>query len=302
MRKILIIGGTGFIGFHLAKKVLKLGWKVTSISRKKPKKKRILGKVIYKICDITNKKLLQKKIKPNFDYVVNLGGHVDHSNKEKTYLSHYVGLKNLTDIFLTNYPKSFIQIGTGGEYGKTKSPHKENNICKPISIYNKSKLLSSKLLLNLYSTVGFPCTILRLYQAFGTHQDTNRLIPIVIHNCMHNRSFSCSDGSQFRDFIYIDDLVNIIIRCIRSKKAKGEIFNVGTGKPRKIKNLINSINLVIKKGKPLFGKIKLRSDEAKKTYPSIKKAKKFLKWKPIVSFEDGLKKTIKYFETQIEKE
>ena len=99
-KKILIVGGTGFIGYHLAKKSLKKGWEVTSISSKPPKKIRYLSKVEYLFCDISNKISLRKKIKKNFKYVVNLGGHVDHSNKKKTFNSHYIGCKNLSSIFL----------------------------------------------------------------------------------------------------------------------------------------------------------------------------------------------------------
>ena len=82
---ILIIGGTGFIGYHLAKKSLKKGWQVTSISSHPPKKIRYLPKVKYIRCNITNKKLLKRSIRKPFDYVVNLGGYVDHSNKKKNF-------------------------------------------------------------------------------------------------------------------------------------------------------------------------------------------------------------------------
>ena len=97
-KSILIVGGTGFIGYHLAKESLKKGWLVTSISTRKPKKLRKLKKVKYIICDITKKNSLDKKVKQQFTYVVNLGGYVDHSNKAKTYRSHYLGCKNLTEI------------------------------------------------------------------------------------------------------------------------------------------------------------------------------------------------------------
>ena len=88
-KNILIVGGTGFIGYHLAKKSIEKGWQVTSISSRYPKKIRYLSKVKYIICDITKKRLLNKSIRKSFDYVVNLGGYVDHSNKKKTLKSHY---------------------------------------------------------------------------------------------------------------------------------------------------------------------------------------------------------------------
>ena len=87
-KKILITGGSGFIGYHLAKKCLSLKWTVTSLSSTKPKKKRILKNVKYIICDLSNKKKLFNKVNSNFDYVVNLAGHVDHSDKKKTLSGH----------------------------------------------------------------------------------------------------------------------------------------------------------------------------------------------------------------------
>ena len=80
---ILIVGGTGFIGFFLARKCLELGWSVTSISARKPRKLRKLSKVKYLISDISQKNFSKKISKREFDYVVNLGGYVDHNNKKK---------------------------------------------------------------------------------------------------------------------------------------------------------------------------------------------------------------------------
>ena len=72
-------------------------------------------------------------------------------------------------------------MGSAGEYGKISSPHKEKYLgASSASVYNKSKLLASKFLLNLHKQKEFPATVLRLYQAYGPKQDTNRLIPIVM--------------------------------------------------------------------------------------------------------------------------
>jgi len=152
---ILIVGGTGFIGYHLAKKSLKKGWQVTSISSRSPRKKRYLPKVKYIICDIAKKKSLKKNIRKPFTYVVNLGGYVDHTNKKKTFESHYTGCKNLAEIFLKNEPMAFVQMGSSAEYGAVKSPQKENAKCNPKSVYGRAKLLSSIYLIDLLENKNF---------------------------------------------------------------------------------------------------------------------------------------------------
>ena len=153
--KILIIGGTGFIGYHLAKKCLEQKWEVASISTKSPLKKRYIKNIKYIICDISKKNSIKNKIKEDFDFVINLGGYVDHKNIKKTYASHYIGLKNLANFFLKKNIKLFIQIGTGGEYGKILSPHREGNEKIPKTIYNKSKYLATQHLSNLSKRKNF---------------------------------------------------------------------------------------------------------------------------------------------------
>ena len=294
-KRILITGGTGFIGYYLAKKCLSKKWSVVSFSKNIPKKVRYLKNVQYFKGDLSIKKDL-KVLTQNFDYVVNLGGYVDHKNKSKTINSHYVGCKNLSNFLINKNIKSFIQIGSSGEYGKIKSPQKENSIGTPKSFYTRAKFMATNHLLKLYKKKQFPVTILRLYQAYGPKQDINRFIPIVVYACINKKTFDCSDGNQFRDFIHVKDVVASILWAIKNSKARGEILNIGTGKPKKIKNIINFLVKRLKGGKPIFGKIKLRSDEMKKIYPDLKKVKKVLKWSPKIKFSKGLEETIKYYE------
>ena len=297
-KKILIIGGTGFIGKHLASKCLSLNWNVTSISSTKPPQDKTLKKVKYIICDISKKKFLYKAIKKKFDYVVNLGGYVDHKKKIKTYNSHYLGVKNLADFFLKKDITSFVQMGSSLEYGSLNSPHKEEmktNVRKLRSVYASSKLKATNYLILLNKKYDFPCTILRLYLTYGPKQDQNRLIPIIINSCLKNYKFDCSDGKQFRDFLYIDDLINLIICVLKNKSSRGEIINTGSGKTQKMKDVIKRIIKLCDGGRPNFGKIKLRKDESLKIYPSISKAKKLFNWKIKYDFITGLKRTISYY-------
>ena len=297
-KKILIVGGTGFIGYHLAKKSLKKGWQVTSISSNRPKKIRYLPKVEYICCDIRNKKLLRKSIRKAFDYVVNLGGYVDHSNKRKTFKSHYGGCKNLSEIFLKKTPLSFVQIGSSLEYGISSSPQKENikcNLNTIKSIYGKAKLLSSRHMIELFKKKNFPSTVLRLYLVYGPRQDANRFLPITILGCIKNKQFPCSKGDQLRDFVYVDDAVEAIIKSLTNRNAIGQIINIGSGKPRRIKSVIEKVKKISKGGYPQYGMFKQRKFEIPKLYPNVEKARNKINWRPKISFEKGIKSTIQYY-------
>ena len=295
-KRILITGGTGFIGFHLCKKCLSLGWSVTSLSSKSPTPQKKLKNVKYLKIDITNKNKLSK-IQKNFDYIVNLAGYVDHTNKKKTLESHYIGCKNLASIFSNRNIKKFIQVGSSIEYGKSKSPQIENknNPQSTYSVYGKAKLLSTKFLIGLSKKNNFPASVIRLYLVYGPNQDINRVVPITIKNALENKKFDCSNGSQFRDFTYIDDVVDAILKILKSKKTNGEIINIGSGKPVRVRTLIKKICLIVGAGKPVFGKVKMRKDETMSLYPNIYKAKKILEWKPKISLNVGLRRTIKYY-------
>ena len=292
---ILITGGTGFIGFHLIKK-LKKKFNIISLSSKKPKINRDVKGVKYIQCDVFKKKLLCKKLnKIKIKYIINLAGYIDHSNKKKTYQSHYHGCKNLIDYFSDKNIKLFLQIGSSLEYGKQKPPHHERMNCYPTATYGKSKLKSTNYIIHSSKKYNFPYVILRLYQIYGPNQSVNRLIPIVIKSCLQNKKFKCSSGIQIRDFLYVDDLVNLINKIIFSSKKLSGIFNVGSRNPVQVKNVIKLIRKKINKGHPQFGKISMRKDEMKKYFPNLDKISKYVSWRPETPLNKGLDKTIKFY-------
>lgn len=214
--------------------------------------------------------------------------------KKKTLKSHFNGCKNIAEFFLNSKIKKFVQIGSCIEYGKIKSPQKENQIKFPktYSYYGKAKQMSTKFLLELFKKFNFPSTIIRLYLVYGPNQDLNRIVPITINNAIKNRKFNCSSGRQLRDFIYVEDVISAIIKILSNKKVTGEIVNIGSGKAVSVKKTITTICKLVGGGNPVFGKINLRNDEILELYPNISKAKKILKWKPKINFYSGIMKTI----------
>lgn len=297
LKKALIIGGTGFIGYHLVKLCSKK-YETTSVSLSIPDKKRILSNVKYIICDISKESELKKKIKEKFDIIINLGGYINHTDKDLTLKTHYKGCKNLVNFFKDKNIKVFIQIGSSTEYGKQKAPNYENNNCKPTTIYAKSKLKATKYLINFYKKNKFPVVVLRFYQVYGPHQKKDRLVPIVIDRSLSDDIFNCSSGIQGKDFLYVSDAVNAIYKCFNNKNAIGKIINIGSGKKITVKRLILKIVKKINAGKPIFGALGMRSDEPINSYPNIMRAKKYLSWLPKISLEDGLSKTIKFYKKQ----
>tara|TARA_E500000178_G_C16948945_1_gene720235 strand:+ start:485 stop:1378 length:894 start_codon:yes stop_codon:yes gene_type:complete len=294
IKRILIVGGNGFLGHNLAKKLSKLGYNLFLLCRKKNSKIKIIKDAKYIYCDISNKKRLFSKLNFEFSCVVNLSGNIDHQNKDQTIKTHYFGLKNLVNGLKKSQTKLFIQAGSSLEYGNLSSPQKEKKKCKPISSYGKAKYLATKFLLN--KKRPFKIIILRPYQIYGPEQKKNRLTPMVIDSCLRNKNFKCSEGYQKRDFLYVDDFTDLIIKIIKKKKVISGIYNVGSGTPISVRTLINCIKKISKGGNPLFGSLKMRSDEISTLFPDIKKIKSSFKWAPKVRILAGLKKTIKFYE------
>ncbi len=296
-KNLLIAGGTGFIGSNLAKKAVNDGYKVTIISKNKPQLSKKIEDVEYISVDIRNKKSLFSKLKNrSFNYVINLSGYVDHSNHfdggRRVFETHFNGATNLVNCVKGKNLLNFVQIGSSDEYGSNNAPQNEKQREDSISSYSCAKVATTHFLQMIYKTQNFPVVILRLFLVYGVGQKKNRFIPQIINGCIKNKSFSVSAGNQLRDFCYIDDVISAIILSLKNKKSHGEVINIASGIPIRVKGVVNRIIKRIGSGKANFGKINYRELENMKLYADISKAKKLLKWKPIVGLDKGLELTI----------
>ncbi|MDB9976190.1 NAD-dependent epimerase/dehydratase family protein [Candidatus Thioglobus sp.] len=296
--KLLIIGGTGFIGKKLAKEALKKGFDVTIISLNKPKKK--INEIKYIQVDINNKSELQKILPFNsFQYVVNLSGYVDHSSfldgGRSVINTHFNGLQNILELIDWHTLKKFVQIGSSDEYGNLEAPQDESMKEMPISPYSFAKMSATNLLKMLHITHQFPVVILRFFLVYGPGQEENRFLPQIINGCFNNRDFPVSDGNQLRDFCYIDDAISAILISFSNSKINGEVINIASGNAISIREVITIVQEKIGYGLPLFGKIPYRIGENMQLYANISKAKNLLKWTPVTSIEVGITKTINSF-------
>ena len=297
---LLVIGGTGFIGHHLLKASLQKDWQVSSVSLNPPTKGRFVDGVSYLHLDLTDRLLVKEALGEDFDYVVNLGGYINHQlfrdGGRELIEMHFTALKNLLEVLSRRKLKRFVQIGSSDEYGNAPAPQHEEMREQPISPYSLAKTASTHFLQMLYRTENYPALILRLFLTYGPGQDSRRFLPQIIRGCLDDADFPTSAGEQLRDFCYVDDTVRAIMQALTVNGVEGEVFNVASGKSVSIHTMIEKICALTGHGKPRYGEVPYRHGENMALYADISKANKLLQWKPEISLMEGLKKTINYYE------
>ena len=112
------------------------------------------------------------------------------------------------------------------------------------------------------------------------------------------KDFPVSKGEQLRDFCYIDDVVNGIFEAMTNPRAIGEVINIASGNPIKVKDVISQIKKLIGSGKPDYGALPYRDCENMSLYGDISKAKKILSWESSTSLSDGILKSINYYKSK----
>ena len=299
---LLVIGGTGFIGHHLLKASHQRDWKMTSVSLNPPTKNRFVTGVSYLYFDLSNSGLVKKYLAEDFDYVVNLGGYINHKlfkdGGRNLIDTHFITIQNLVEVLPRNKLKRFVQIGSSDEYGNAHAPQNEKMREQPISPYSLAKVASTHFLQMLHRTENFPAVILRLFLTYGPGQDAGRFLPQIIRGCLDDATFPTSAGEQLRDFCYIDDTLSAIFQALEKQEVSGEVFNIGTGVPVSIHEMIEKICILTGSGDPQHGELPYRPDENMALYANISKAKKILHWKPTTNIDIGLQKTINYFDNK----
>lgn len=298
--KILIIGGTGFIGRHLTRECLKQTPNVICLGFEEPKS--MVAKMDYEFLnvDITKKESLKDALTHReFDYVINLGGYINHIQYFKggrdVIDAHFTGLMNILDALKKDNLKGFVQIGSSDEYGSLPAPQKEDMREKPISPYSFAKVAASHFIKMLSETENFPGTVLRFFLVYGPEQDEKRFFPQIIKACLRNEEFKTSEGKQLRDFCYIEDVTKAIIAAAKTDESRGKIINIGSGKPVYIRDMVEKVTKITGGGKPLWGAHPYRKGENMALYPDVSAAKNILKWQSKITLDEGLTRTVKYY-------
>jgi nucleoside-diphosphate-sugar epimerase len=297
--RLLVVGGSGFIGNHIVNRATSLGWKVTSLSlRSQPGVLR--AGVSNVAADAASGVALKQTLGgAAFEYVVNCAGYIDHLpffQGGRRHLDGHLGIAlNLAETLDRGVLQAFVNLGSSDEYGGNPAPQVETQREAPISPYATGKVAATHFLQMLHRTDGFPATSLRLFLTYGPGQDDKRLLPQIIIGCLAGRAFATSAGEQLRDFCFIQDTVRAVFAALTRPEAQGEVINIASGRPVAIRHVIESVRSKIGDGKPQYGEIPYRPGENMKLYADVSKAQALLGWSPEVSLDHGLDETIDWF-------
>jgi len=296
---LLVIGGTGFIGHHLLRAAQQRGWQITSVSLNPPSSERLVEGVRYLHFDLTDLSTVNNHLDEDFEYVVNLGGYINHQLFQEggsiLIETHFNALQNLVKILPRRRLKRFVQIGSSDEYGNSTAPQNEDQREQSISPYSMAKVACTHFLQMLNRSENFPAVTLRLFLTYGPGQDISRFLPQIIRGCLDDATFPASAGEQLRDFCYVDDSVRAILQALTHPEVEGDVFNVASGIPVSIREIVEIVGNIIGSGNPQYGDVPYRNGENMALYANISKAKRLLNWESTITLKIGLRKTIDWF-------
>jgi dTDP-glucose 4,6-dehydratase len=321
MKNIIITGGAGFIGSNFIKKIINSKYNLINIdcltyaSNLSYLKdiKNSKNYFFYKASILDEEKIVYVLKKFNPLYIFNFAAetHVDNSIKDSRAFinTNILGTYSLLNSILKtkhNLSKNFkfIQISTDevfGDISKFKKKTLESDVYNPSSPYSASKAAADHLVTAWGRTYKIPYNITFSCNNFGPNQNNEKFIPVVIHNIVNNKRIPIyGNGSQMRDWIYVDDNIDGIIKIARSGK-KNEKYNISGNNLLSNNQLVKIIcNILIKKfnfKKEIFKLIyhvKDRPGHDIKYHQNSNKIKK-LGWRCNYNIFKGLEKTISWY-------
>ena len=304
MKRILVSGGNGFLGSCLVHRAIREGAEVTVVDDLSTSKRINIPSSVK----FVNEKVEYFKTDEKFDYVVHLAARPSPEDYVlhpiDTLLSNSIGTRNMLEIAL-NSGGVFMYTSSSEVYGDASvipTPEDYYGYVNPNgkrSCYDEGKRFSEALLMAYQREHHIDTRIQRPFNVYGpgirADGEYGRVIPRFIVNALKGEDIVIyGDGKQTRSFLYIDDWIEITWKFITFRNLGGEVINIGSSEEIEIYELANMIKSMTK-SESRIAFLKEREDDPRRRAANIKKAERIFSWKPTISLEEGLSRTIQWF-------
>ncbi|ERI89755.1 dTDP-glucose 4,6-dehydratase [Clostridiales bacterium oral taxon 876 str. F0540] len=328
MKTYLVTGGAGFIGSNFIKYMLGKYEEIKIINLDKLTYAGNLenlegvnkdSRYLFIQGDICDKKLVNELFKENnIDYVVNFAAesHVDRSIEDPEIFvkTNVLGAVNVLNCAKEAWETKegfkrgakFLQVSTDEVYGSLGETgyFYENTPLDPRSPYSSSKAAADMLVKAYYDTYKMPINITRCSNNYGPYQYTEKLIPLLITNCIEHKELPIyGDGLNVRDWLYVEDHCRAIDMVLQSGRV-GEVYNIGGHNEKTNIEIVKIIIKYLKENydnsisEDLIKYVEDRKGHDRRYAIASEKIEKELGWSPETSFGEGIIKTIKWYMKQ----
>ena len=299
-KKIAVVtGGAGFIGSHMVDFLLKKNFIVNVIDdlsggRFQNIKKNLNNKYFNFIKIDISKLKINHKFFNKCDYIFHFAGKGDIvpsiENPESYINTNVMGTLKVLEAARNAKVKKFVYAASSSCYGLAKTPTSEIHKIDPLYPYAMSKYQGENLCFHWSKLYKLPVNSIRIFNAYGPRVRTTgaygAVFGVFFKQKLENEPFTVvGNGNQKRDFVFVTDVVNAFHKAAINK-ASGQIFNLGSGKPKSVNELVKILG-----GKKIH--IPKRPGEPNITYADTRKIRKMLKWSPKINFKEGVNEMLK---------
>jgi UDP-glucose 4-epimerase len=301
MRRTLVTGASGFVGANLARRLLRDGHQVHLLLRKTHQPWRleeISGECQVTLGDVTDRDAVRRSlVTARPDWVFHLSAYGAYSSQtgfERMIATNVIGCANLLDECIEAGVEAFVNAGSSSEYGYQTQAAREDFCIEPNSHYAISKASAAHYCQFAGRKFGFRATTARLYSIYGPYEEPTRLIPTLLIYCLEGDFPPLVSPHTARDFVYVDDAVDALIRIAAEEKVvPGAIYNVASGTQTTISEIVAQTRALLDVSKePVWGGMRARSWDTEVWFGDPAAIRKDLGWVAKTGLQDGLSLTV----------
>jgi UDP-glucose 4-epimerase len=309
--RILVTGGAGFIGSHMAQRLLEEGHEVTIVDNESTGRSvNVPARAKYVLADVTQLDQLQPIFATGLDVVFHVAGQVSlirsYHDPALDLRTNLQGTLNVLQLCLRFRVPRLLYASSMTVYGHTTVlPTPEDTSCCPVSYYGITKYAAERY---VHATAeradldfGFQVTSFRMYNVYGSRQALDNpyqgVLGIFVGNLLRGEPITIfGDGQQSRDFVHIDDIVDAWVSALPNRKTYGCVINLGSGQRLSIQQLSDHVLSAFGRTRAdrMITFAPARSGEQRHVQADIRLARKVLGWEPRVPFSDGLMETVRW--------